>query len=274
MLKQMSTLKHISFDKYKKGQKYGPFDVKRDFGTWLSWGTVWPYRRAKIIHKSGNKKALRIKYPKNKIRFFCSGACWHCKNFGKHKDLYLSYWIKFSSSFEFKQGGKLHGLCGGAGNTGGNKPNGHDGWSCRVHWGPGPKIKQYIYHKDQPHPRYGHVLFWTHNPELLVIEPNSKINRNKDQEVEIERDKWHNILTRVVVNDIGQKNGMVQSWYDDELVLNARGFEFRDSSCTENELLCDNFYFCTFFGGSSAPYKPSKNEYADFADFKILKKKA
>ena len=259
-------LKYISFDKHS-GKIYDSFDVHKDFGTWKSWGTIWPFNRIKFKKQPDRdgSKAIKVKYPKGKIRSRDCGASWHCKNFGKHKDLYLSFWVKFSSKFEFRAGGKLHGLCGGKCNTGGDKPNGHDGWSSRIHWGPDNKIKNYVYHKDQSG-KYGQEFFWVHNPELIVIEPGQEIDQYDGNKVHIERGVWHHISTRVVVNDIGQRNGFIQTWLNGELVLNVHGFEFRDQSCSDNRLLVDDMYFSTFFGGNSNKYKPIKNEYAYFDD--------
>ena len=147
----MSVLKHVSFNN-QKTNSYSGFDVKKDFKTWKSWGTWWPYIRTKIrnpMELNLNQKVLIVKYPKGKVRSKNSGASWFCSDFLEGQDRYLSYWVKFSDKFVFRAGGKLHGLTGGVANTGGNRPNGHDGWSTRVHWGPDDNINTYVYHKDQ-----------------------------------------------------------------------------------------------------------------------------
>jgi len=257
-VENVTVLGHVSFDNYKNGKTYSPLCVKKDFGTYLSVGTFFPFTRVKVVDRSEiYGKAIRVKYPKGKLRSLKSDASWHWKKFGKHKDLYLSYWVKFSSKFVFKDGGKMHGLCGGKGNTGGKKPNGRDCWSSRVHWGPGDKIKQYIYHKDQGG-KYGQTIYWTEHPESIVIEPGKQVARHEEREVHIKKDVWHYIITRVVVNDIRKRNGLVQSWFDGKLVLNANGFEFRDQSCSDKDLLIDDMYFSTFFGGASDSYRPVK----------------
>jgi hypothetical protein len=265
-------LGHVSFDNYKDGKTYSPSCVKKDFGTYFSAGTLLLSTRVKVVDRGENYgKAIKVKYPKGKLRSLKSGASWHWKSFGKHKDIYLSYWVKFKSDFVFKRGGKLHGLCGGKGNTGGKKPTGHDGWSSRVHWGPGNKIKQYVYHKDQAG-NYGQSIYWVKNPEPIVIEPGKSIDRNEGDEIRFTTGVWHYIVTRVVVNDVGKRNGLVQSWLDGDLVLNAHGFEFRDTFCSDKNLLIDDMYFSTFFGGNSKLYKPDKIEYAYFDDFRVSRK--
>lgn len=268
---EVDILGHVAFDSHHDDEIYGADDVKKDFDTLQSWGTYYPHRVKVVAQSELNRKVIQVKYPKGKLRSFDSGASWFWRDFGEHQDLYLSFWVKFPFNFDFRRGGKMHGLCGGACNTGGRKPNGHDGWSSRVHWGPEDNIKQYIYHKDQPDNKYGQEIYWTKNPEPIIIEPGKEVEHYPGTRIKITKNVWHYIVTRVVINDIGVKNGLVQSWFDGELVLNVHGIEFRDQSCSEDELLIDKMYFCTFFGGDSRPYEPSKDEYAYFNDFRISK---
>jgi len=238
----------------------------------LSLGTFFPAARVKIVDtKNERGKVIRVKYPKGNLRSMASGASWKWKNFGKHEDLYLSFWVKFAPDLEFRAGGKLHGLCGGKCNTCGNKPNGHDGWSSRIHWGPGNLLKQYIYHKDQPG-KYGQMFFWTHQPKTIVIKV-GKMNKkiNPKNRVKIKPGVWYHVATRVKINHIGKSDGVVQSWLNEELVLDITGFEFRDKTCKKNDLLIDTMYFSTFFGGNSEKYKPVKDEYIFFDDFVLSK---
>ncbi len=270
-IEQTQILAHVSFNNQKPGEKYDLIDVAKDFGTIKSLGTMIPNSRVRVVKrddKDGN--AIKVKYPRGALRSLNSGASWFWSNIGKHKDLYLSYWIKFPDDFDFRAGGKLHGLCGGKCNTGGKKPNGHDGWSSRIHWGKDGRITQYIYHKDQAGD-YGQTIFWMQKPDAMLFDSDKLPNAYNERVIRIFRGKWHYIMTRVTVNDIGQRNGFVQSWFDGDLVLNIHGFEFRDTSCKEDELLIDKMYFSTFFGGNDASYKPEKNEYAFFDDFRITK---
>jgi hypothetical protein len=46
----------------------------------------------------------------------------------------LSYYVRFSENFDFVKGGKLPGLFGGVGNSGGEIPDGTDGFSTRFMW--------------------------------------------------------------------------------------------------------------------------------------------
>ena len=267
-----SIIAKIDFENQRVDNSYSPFDLQTDFGTMLSLGTFLPSARVKIVNSLTDRgKVLRVKYPKGKLRSYASGASWQWKNFGKYHDLYLSFWVKFEKGFNFRAGGKLHGLCGGDCNTGGKKPNGHDGWSNRIHWGPGNTLKNYVYHKDQPG-KYGQVFFWTHNPPTLQL-AKGKLNKkiSVKQRVEIKPGIWYHVETRVKLNKIGSSDGIVQSWLNGELVLDVRGFEFRDKTCKDSDLLIDTMYFSTFFGGNSPKYMPVKDEYAYFDEFIISK---
>ena len=271
--KELNIIGSVNFESHKINNNYSPFDLQTDFGTMMSLGTFFPSARVKIVDtKSERGKVIRVKYPKGSLRSLASGASWQWSNFGKHEDLYLSFWVKFAPDFVFRAGGKLHGLCGGKCNTGGNKPNGHDGWSSRIHWGPDNTLKNYIYHKDQPG-KYGQVLFWSHQAKTITMKkgkfPGKIIEKNR---IRIKPGEWYHVATRVKINHVGKSDGIVQSWLNGELVLDVRGIEFRDKSCKKNDLLIDKMYFSTFFGGNSEKYKPVKDEYIFFDDFVLSKK--
>ncbi|MBN2000448.1 hypothetical protein JW935_23055 [candidate division KSB1 bacterium] len=268
-VKKADVLGQVTFDQHNPGEKYGMGDVEEDFGAKVSWGTMWPYNRLSIVEADSiHGKVLQVNYPKNKVRFFASGGSWKWKKFPKSKELYLSYWVKFPDDFVFRHGGKLHGLVGGKGNSGGHKPNGHDGWSCRMHWGPENQIKLYIYHKDQQ-TTWGDVFYFNHKSQPIVVGVDKLVSETNPDNVRIQTGKWHYIMLRVKMNDIGAKNGVAQAWYDGELVADIRGLEWRDSTCKDEDLLVSGMYFSTFFGGRDDRYRPVKDEYLWFDDFTV-----
>lgn len=262
----------IDFENHRVNNNYTPFDLQADFGTLWSLGTFLPAARVKVVDAGDEHgKVIQVKYPRGKLRSYASGASWKWSNFGKHKDLYLSFWVKFEKGFEFRAGGKLNGLCGGSCNTGGNKPNGHDGWSSRIHWGPGNVLKNYVYHKDQPG-KYGQVFFWTNNAETILLTKGKADKKIPDKyRLRIKSGIWYHIATRVKVNSVGKDDGIIQSWLNGKLVLDVQGFEFRDETCDSDELLVDTMYFSTFFGGNSSKYMPVKDEYIYFDEFVLSK---
>ena len=261
----------VTFDHRNPGEHYGNFDVRRDFGTLQSWGTVWPYRRIRIDSVSPERnRVMSVRYPEKKLRFFSSGGSWHWRPAEPRKELFFSYWVMFPDSFEFRDGGKLHGLVGGKGNTGGKKPHGRDGWSCRVHWGAGDQIKLYVYHKDQSR-KWGDTFYFTENPQMYIVNPDKPVKQTEAR-IHVERGKWHHIQMRIRVNDLGRRNGIAQAWYDGRLVTDVRGFEFRSAECKEDQLLVKGVYFSTFFGGRGEGYEPVKDEYVLFDDFVVSKR--
>ncbi|HPG40249.1 MAG TPA: hypothetical protein PLP19_14625 [bacterium] len=260
-------LARVTFDERSPGEHYGNRDVKQDFGTNKSWGTYWPVRRLRVVQADSiHDKVLQVQYPKGKVRSFASGGSWRWQVFAPRQEVYFSFWTLFPDSFVFRQGGKLHGLVGGKGNTGGDKPNGHDGWSCRVHWGENDFIKLYIYHKDQAG-QWGDVFYFTDKPGIITITPGTPPAHPQEGRIRIETGKWHHIIMRVFVNTPGQRDGQAQAWYDGKLAVDVRGLEFRDSLCNPEQLLIDGMYFSTFFGGRDESYMPVKDEYILFDDF-------
>lgn len=196
-----------------------------------------------------NNSFLRIDFPSGwDLRG--RGAAWPTVLESTSDEVYISYKVKFSEDFDFVRGGKLPGLAGGEGNTGGRKPNGEDGWSARIMWGPTGEIVQYVYHPDQPR-MTGDVMYW-----------------NLHGQVYIERGTWHEIQTRVKLNTPGSTNGTIQSWFDGELVFERNDLRFRDIE----EIYVDLIAFSVFFGGADSSWAPTKNESIYFDDFLVSSK--
>ncbi|MFK7895252.1 MAG: polysaccharide lyase [Myxococcota bacterium] len=205
-------------------------------------------------------RSLRLLYPKGSVGAVGpsgGGAEWRMNLGQSHDELYLSYRIRFGADFDFVLGGKLPGLAGGAGNTGGNTPNGTDGWSARMMWvtyGPAPGDRanaiQYVYHPDQPG-TFGHNIRWDDTAD--------------GSWAEFEADRWYSFQHRIIMNTPGQYDGAIQAWLDGELVLDMDGLRFRDVAT----LGVDQLLFSTFFGGGSANWAPTKDEFIFFDDFVV-----
>ncbi len=209
-------------------------------------------------HAIGNK-SLVVTYPEGESNQ--GKSQWKLPLNGAYEELFASYRIRFDDGFDFVRGGKLPGLSGGADNTGGNKPNGTDGWSARMMWrtdGSGgsqtnrdtANIVQYTYHPDQP-TQFGDDMRWD--------------DTTPAEWQEFESDRWYHLQHRVVMNTPGLHDGIIQAWLDGEMVLDVQDIRFRDIA----SLKIDNFYFSTFFGGSSAAWETTKDEYVYFDDFVI-----
>jgi hypothetical protein len=199
-------------------------------------------------------KVLRVKYPKgsaspNAVRNEgapLGGAQFYAKLGMTPQDaLLLSYSVRFSDNFEFVKGGKLPGLYGGSAVSGGNIPDGTDGFSTRFMWRKNGDGEVYAYLPSST--EYGTSIGrgnWRFKPGV-----------------------WYKIEQEVTLNQPGKADGRVRVWLDDRLVLDQNGLTFR----TVNTLKIEGIFFSTFFGGEDTTWAPSKDVSADFADFKVSK---
>lgn len=186
---------------------------------------------------------LRVAYPKGVVGPRGGGAQWLAPLPARHDQLFLDYRLRFAPGFDFMLGGKLPGLVGGTANTGGNPPNGRDGFSARMMWREQGAVVQYVYHPDQ-RGVWGDDLAWDRR-----FQPG----------------RWHRVRHQLTLNRPGASDGRVRGWFDGELALDARGLRFRDTP----ELGIDQLYFSTFFGGNDGSWAPSRDEHVDFADFVV-----
>ena len=168
-----------------------------------------------------------------------------------YDELYIRYDMKFRDGFEFVKGGKLPGLCGSdlnntptsGCNTGGGIPTGYDGWSARGMWRENGALENYLYHSGQSS-HYGDDRLWN---------------------IDAETDRWYTVQHRVVMNSIGNADGIVQAWVDGTMVLDANDIEYRKIESIGINL----FYFSTFFGGNDPSWAPDTDQYMYFDNFVI-----
>lgn len=233
---------------------FGGFEAQ----PWPSvWGMDWgPEPAANSSVVSGSETldghSLRVKYSQGS---FSGGACQFLSDFSKlsipvQESLYLRYYVRFDPGFDFVKGGKLPGLAGGAGNTGGHKPNGKDGWSARVMWRADGKIVQYVYYPDQPGV-YGEDFAWDYGGCPRYFKPG----------------KWHCVETFVQMNTPGKKDGIIRSWLDGDKALEITGLRFRDIP----EIKIDKLEFETFFGGGDSSWATPRDQFSMFDNLVIAK---
>ncbi|MBD1911308.1 MULTISPECIES: polysaccharide lyase [unclassified Leptolyngbya] len=157
--------------------------------------------------------------------------------------LRLSYYVRFSENFDFVKGGKLPGLFGGEGASGGDNPDGTDGFSTRLMWRRQGEGEVYAY---LPTSRdYGTSIgrgSWRFRPGV-----------------------WHRIEQEVTLNQPNAANGQIRVWFDGALVLNQGGLRFR----TVDRLQINGLFFSTFFGGNDSSWATPQDVYIDFADFSV-----
>ena len=143
----------------------------------------------------------------------------------------------------FVKGGKLPGFFGGEGASGGEIPDGSDGFSTRFMW-----------HK------HGDGEIYAYLP--TSSKHGTSIGRSNWR---FRPNKWYHLEQEVVLNDPGLANGHIRVWLDGRKVLDQNELTFRKV----NQLTIDGIFFSTFFGGSDLSWATPHDVYIDFADFSV-----
>ncbi|SHL81494.1 polysaccharide lyase [Fibrobacter sp. UWH6] len=219
-------------------------------------------QNAKIVQDDEEHgMVLQLKYPKGCVgpndegeRPACAGQVKQPLNVSA-EEMWVAYDIQFEPGFEFVKGGKLPGLCGGECYTGGNRPSVGDGWSARIMWRANGAVVQYLYFVDQAS-TYGDDAKWN-------------LGETAEQKHFVPG-KWHRVVTRVVMNSVstegtGDKNGIVQSWFDGELALDLDTLRLRDFQ----DQKIDEFYLSTFHGGDDDTWAPSTDVFVRYDNFVV-----
>src|SRR5688500_8318108 len=179
----------------------------------VDWPGVFAYTGLERVHvvAEGKNRVLAVDYPKGSVGPGTGGAIWVVKFPAGYEEMYVRYRIKFPAGFEPVRGGKLPGLAGGQGNTGGVRSTGSGGWSARGMWVQGGRLIQFVFQKNQP-TDFGQSFRWKESNEPSTLVPN----------------RWHTMQHRIVMNTPGVADGIVQAWQDGQMVLDARDLHFRD----------------------------------------------
>jgi hypothetical protein len=161
---------------------------------------------------------------------------------GSYEEIWAAYSFRMAEGFEFNKGGKLPGPAGGKGNTGGDRPDGYDGWSARMMWR-GDYLVSYVYHPNQPDGAFGENMLWKR----------------------IRPARWYHTVTYVRMNTVGNRDGVIRGWLDGELVLERSDLEFRRTDA----FAIDHYLFSTFYGGADSTWAPREDNYIYFDDFRF-----
>jgi hypothetical protein len=224
------------------------------------WGIIsrgrWGHTNAIVMSDPTGqfKRILRVRYPSNSASPTVTrqenapvgGTQFYATlNIIPQTKLRLSYYVRFSPDFNFVKGGKLPGLYGGTATSGGNIPDGTNGFSTRYMWRRKGAGEIYAYLPTSK--TYGTSLGrgnWYFQPG-----------------------KWYKVEQKIALNQPGKSNGIIQVWVNNQEVLNIGNVLFRKS---EN-LQIEGIFFSTFFGGSDSSWATPKDVYIDFTGFSISK---
>mgnify|MGYP004340948019 CR=1 FL=1 len=229
----------VDFDAHPEG----PYEMRAFRKDWAN-AFLGKFHRRAAITSEPKGKSLRVAYPKGSLGPDEGGG--HFRERLAPREAYrLTYRVLFEKGFDFRRGGKLPGLAGGKGNTGGDKPTG-DGWSARYMWDEDGKLGLYLYHLDQK-TKYG---------ERFPLKATAATG------------KWIKLSQAVQVNAPGKSDGRIQVWIDGQLALDRKGLRLRGKVKPEVALV-DQFMFSTFHGGSTRKWAPTRDSHARFDDFLI-----
>lgn len=164
------------------------------------------------------------------------------------EEIYITYRLKFDQNFDFALGGKLPGVAFGPAQnvaSGGAGPDiGNKGSSLRLMWASEGRLILYVYHHAMTS-EYGDQLGLGRFGQII-------------------RGQWHTLTIRVVANQIGKANGIMQVWLDEKLVASSSKIEMRTSS---SPLTIREIMLNTFMGGASKIFAAERDQYLWMNDF-------
>lgn len=241
---------HATFDEAIVGA-YGQDAVEQDFGATPSWNDGLDEGRA-TIEEEANTKFLRVTYPAGQYGPGLGGVQFTIPLGASYTELFLAYRVRFGSGFEWVKGGKLPGLVGGTAPTGclaKDDPDSLSGFSARMMWRAGGLPVQYLYFPER-------ISECGDDYDYLVGGISAAFSPGT----------WHTVQHRIVMNDPGMPNGIMQAWFDGQLAVDEQSFLWRAEGY---EYEVDALYFSTFFGGGDDSWAPSTDQTIDYDDFVI-----
>lgn len=173
---------------------------------------------------------------------------------GRYEEATMSYDVRFAAPFDFSAGGKLPGFVGVAPGTSPGTPTGggsvEHGFSARIMW-LGAKmwkavrdskrpngVVTYLYHPGQVR-EFGDNVFW---PGCWFI-----------------GGRYHRVTQYHRLNTVGQADGVLRTWFDDQLVLDQTDVVYR----TDPAVQISHFDWSVFRGGSSMDWTAPVTNYVD-----------
>ena len=217
-------------------------------------GKSWGFENLEVMAdpQGSFEQILRVRYPAGSASPSVSrregaplgGAQFYADlSLPPQSELRLSYAVRFSENFDFVKGGKLPGLFGGEGASGGNIPDGTDGFSTRLMWRRNGDGEVYAYLPTSE--KYG-----------------TSIGRGNWQ---FQPGTWYQIEQAITLNHPERTDGQLQVWIDGQLVVDQGALNFR----TVDSLQIDGLFFSTFFGGGDASWATPHDVHIDFAEFSV-----
>jgi hypothetical protein len=212
----------------------------------------WKLRILPVTKNSGivlfdNEHVIKLNLRRSKAGPF-TGCNWKIPFPEKVESAALSYKVFFQDGFDFVKGGKLPGLAGGTGNTGGLVPNGYDGWSVRFMFKEHGSLCAYLY-SAKMEGQFGDKEFLKRDESLIYLKTGT----------------WNSITLTLTMNTPDKEDGIITSKVNGTDALALNSVCFRKTS----GLKIDYMLFSCFMGGDDASYAPKQDQFLLFKDFKI-----
>ena len=224
--------KLVDFIGYAGWTVYGTPEVTADFG---NASTVQGGDRLKV----DTTDRLRFYLPAGMVGSANAGGIIKSKIAGKD-EYTLEYEIRFDAGFPWSKGGKVPGLSGGVGYTGGEPATAGDGFSVRMMWREDGRIIPYVYHfkqQDQFGDTFGATLGYFTNTKAHKVKYYVKLNTPGGMPE-------------------GIADGILRIYIDDILV-----FEKTDMCYRTDQSQIDTAHISIFPGGSTADWNMTADGY-------------
>lgn len=239
---------------------YGGFERQFANEQWhKDWGAVWSDRVSQAELVDGRDAlvgdfSLRVAYPKGGVGNSETGIQFPIKladiNGSEkpvYEELYLRYYVYFERGFDWALGGKLPGLMGGEEShlrSGGDQPDGSNGWTMRLMWREEGKAVAYAY---LPPGKYKEGKWGTD----IDLDDKSFYTGY-----------WISIEQYIKVNSIGKEDGILQVWLDGDEVLYLDDVVYRTVDNDAGKI--GGIHFSTFHGGNTISWAPRNDSYIRF----------
>lgn len=222
---------------------YAELEQHANYDIWQAANDSWRFFYSPYVATP----TIRMKLPANVITTNGGGEArpvWYPGN--GLESATMTYYVRFQEGFDFSLGGKIPGMYGGVGNSGGLIPDGTDGWSLRNMWNSGGSVTVYAYLPYRHNVTYGYHFFLG----VFSFTPG----------------QWHKVVQQAVMNTPTIGDGIIRLWVDDNLVGEQTDIIFRDVS----GLGVRGPFMSVFRGGNTLSYASPNEYFVDYHGLKIV----
>ncbi|MFA5366324.1 MAG: glycoside hydrolase family 140 protein [Dehalococcoidia bacterium] len=221
--------------------------------TWADYNEQFPPEIVNVDYPNNmkSKKALKVNFGKDQNPDDTI-LQWYAM-FPPGDEYYMSYNIRFNPSFDGVISGKYPAMRMGDSWPGFGAPGPDYGSALTMSWMKSGEIlysRAYVYHHELTH-EYGDSY------SLYESDMTTKYN--------IPKGEWFNVTIRLVTNDVGSRNGILECFIDGKLAFQKSDFVFREKS----NIFVDRIWFTCMFGGSGTEFAPTQNDWYEIDDIHI-----